>query len=99
MQILEADHDTVNVIQGHPFLPYLAISGIDNTIKIFSPNAPHSSAYGSLSSMDQRDQIVANNRETMEEEILEPFMTRSALENMARLYRQHYSNWLTSVDD
>ncbi|KAI8141408.1 WD40-repeat-containing domain protein [Fennellomyces sp. T-0311] len=37
VQILTADSDTVNVIQGHPSNPTMAISGIDNTIKIFSP--------------------------------------------------------------
>ncbi|KAJ1967920.1 hypothetical protein IWQ62_001559 [Dispira parvispora] len=36
-QILQGDTDVVNVLQGHPFAPYLAVSGIDNTIKIISP--------------------------------------------------------------
>ncbi|KAJ1653845.1 hypothetical protein IWQ61_006113 [Dispira simplex] len=36
-QILQGDADVVNVLQGHPFAPYLAISGIDSTIKIISP--------------------------------------------------------------
>ncbi|KAI8332110.1 WD40-repeat-containing domain protein [Chlamydoabsidia padenii] len=98
VQILEADHDTVNVIQGHPVFPYLAISGIDNTIKIFTPT--NSTCYGSSSSsMDQVDDIIASNRETMESEPLEPFLTRSALENMARLYRQQYSSWIANDDD
>ncbi|KAF2202897.1 WD40 repeat-like protein [Delitschia confertaspora ATCC 74209] len=40
LNILEADGDTVNVVQGHPYEPTMAVSGIDHTIKIFSPD-PH----------------------------------------------------------
>ncbi|EAW08414.1 WD repeat-containing protein [Aspergillus clavatus NRRL 1] len=38
VNILEADSDVVNVVQGHPYEPTIAASGIDNTIKIFSPD-------------------------------------------------------------
>ncbi|KAK9453552.1 WD40-repeat-containing domain protein [Dipodascopsis uninucleata] len=37
VQILWADTETVNVMQPHPELPQLAVSGIDTTVKIFSP--------------------------------------------------------------
>ncbi|RKP04910.1 hypothetical protein THASP1DRAFT_26523 [Thamnocephalis sphaerospora] len=37
VQILKGDSDVVNVIEGHPFEPTAAVSGIDSTIKIFSP--------------------------------------------------------------
>lgn len=39
LNILEGDGEVVNVLQGHPYEPLLAISGIDHTIKIFSPDA------------------------------------------------------------
>ncbi|ODH53623.1 hypothetical protein GX48_00041 [Paracoccidioides brasiliensis] len=39
VNILEGDSDVVNVVQGHPYEPTLAVSGIDRTIKIFSPDA------------------------------------------------------------
>ncbi|KAL9126319.1 MAG: hypothetical protein Q9217_004603, partial [Psora testacea] len=39
VNILEGDSEVVNVIQGHPYEPLLAVSGIDHTIKIFSPDA------------------------------------------------------------
>ena len=39
MNILEGDGEVVNVVQGHPYEPMLAVSGIDSTIKIFSPDA------------------------------------------------------------
>ncbi|KAI9798070.1 MAG: hypothetical protein M1833_004967 [Piccolia ochrophora] len=39
VNILEGDGEVVNVVQGHPYEPVLAVSGIDHTIKIFSPDA------------------------------------------------------------
>ncbi|KAF2641668.1 WD40 repeat-like protein [Massarina eburnea CBS 473.64] len=39
VNILEGDGEIVNVIQGHPYEPTMAVSGIDHTIKIFSPDA------------------------------------------------------------
>ncbi|CAI7595065.1 unnamed protein product [Penicillium glandicola] len=38
VNILEGDSEVVNVVQGHPYEPVIAASGIDNTIKIFSPD-------------------------------------------------------------
>jgi WD40 repeat protein len=38
LNILEGDNEVVNVIQGHPYEPMLAVSGIDHTVKIFSPD-------------------------------------------------------------
>ncbi|KAL9023481.1 MAG: hypothetical protein Q9196_007176 [Gyalolechia fulgens] len=38
VNILQGDGEIVNVIQGHPYEPVLAVSGIDSTIKIFSPD-------------------------------------------------------------
>lgn len=37
--ILHADEDIANVIEPHPYEPMIAVSGIDNTIKIFSADA------------------------------------------------------------
>ncbi|KAL9088041.1 MAG: hypothetical protein Q9165_006382 [Trypethelium subeluteriae] len=38
VNILEGDGEVVNVVQGHPHEPTLAVSGIDHTVKIFSPD-------------------------------------------------------------
>jgi len=35
LNILEGDSEVVNVVQGHPYEPLIAVSGIDNTVKIF----------------------------------------------------------------
>lgn len=32
--ILEGDGAVVNVIEGHPYLPLVAVSGIDHTVKV-----------------------------------------------------------------
>ena len=37
VNILEGDGEVVNVVQGHPYEPMIACSGIDSTIKIFGP--------------------------------------------------------------
>lgn len=39
VNVLQGDDEVVNVIQGHPYETMLAVSGIDHTVKIFSPNA------------------------------------------------------------
>ncbi|TKA32333.1 hypothetical protein B0A50_01439 [Salinomyces thailandicus] len=39
VNVLEGDGEVVNVVQGHPHETLLAVSGIDHTIKIFSPDA------------------------------------------------------------
>ncbi|KAF9641649.1 hypothetical protein BFW01_g1632 [Lasiodiplodia theobromae] len=39
VNILEGDGEVVNVVQGHPYEPMIAVSGIDHTVKIFSPDA------------------------------------------------------------
>lgn len=37
VDILEGDKQVVNVIESHPHLPLVAVSGIDTTIKLFAP--------------------------------------------------------------
>jgi nuclear receptor interaction protein len=37
LNILEGDGEVVNVVQGHPYEPLIACSGIDSTIKVFGP--------------------------------------------------------------
>lgn len=38
VNLLRGDDEIVNVITGHPYEPKLAVSGIDYTVKIFSPD-------------------------------------------------------------
>ncbi|MCJ1311161.1 hypothetical protein MMC25_004831 [Agyrium rufum] len=38
VNILKGDGEVVNVVQGHPYEPMIAASGIDATIKIFAPD-------------------------------------------------------------
>ena len=37
--ILEGDEHVVNVIEGHPHLPLVAVSGIDTTVKVRPPSS------------------------------------------------------------
>nr|POE77497.1 wd repeat protein iqw1 [Quercus suber] len=39
VNVLQGDGEVVNVVTGHPYEPMMAVSGIDHTIKIFSPDA------------------------------------------------------------
>ncbi|OAX80682.1 hypothetical protein ACJ72_04977 [Emergomyces africanus] len=64
VNILEGDSDVVNVVQGHPYEPTLAVSGIDRTIKIFSPDirAQHNARLGiNIADPDAQANIVAGN--------------------------------------
>ncbi|KAH8553563.1 WD40-repeat-containing domain protein [Umbelopsis sp. PMI_123] len=90
VQILKADDETVNVIQGHPYSPVVAISGIDNTVKIFEPNANSIStspitdptaktSYPTASRMWQMDEIVTRNQQNSIENEGEGLLTRSML--------------------
>jgi len=49
VDILEGDDSIVNVIEGHPTLPLVAVSGIDRTIKLFAP------AHGAATHSKYRD--------------------------------------------
>ncbi|KAF8621602.1 hypothetical protein AX15_007622 [Amanita polypyramis BW_CC] len=55
--IYEGDGSIVNVIEGHPYLPLIAVSGIDTTVKLFAP-ARGPSAY---SRTYNADRIVEQN--------------------------------------
>ncbi|EEQ86412.1 hypothetical protein RJZ56_002798 [Blastomyces dermatitidis] len=64
VNILEGDSDVVNVVQGHPYEPTLAVSGIDRTIKIFSPDirAQHNARLGiNIADPDASANIVSEN--------------------------------------
>ncbi len=39
--ILEGDGAVVNVIEAHPYLPLVAVSGIDTTVKVRMQHLPH----------------------------------------------------------
>ncbi|KJA30239.1 hypothetical protein HYPSUDRAFT_81859 [Hypholoma sublateritium FD-334 SS-4] len=55
--IYEGDSSVVNVVEGHPYLPLVAVSGIDHTIKIFHPTRSPSS----FSRMANSKEIMENN--------------------------------------
>lgn len=61
VMLMEADQHVVNCLQPHPTLPYLATSGIDYDIKLFTPMAQSGKDDGIESSDDCLfDQVKAN---------------------------------------
>ncbi|KAA1466403.1 WD40 repeat-like protein [Dentipellis sp. KUC8613] len=57
--IYEGDGSVVNVIEGHPSLPVVAVSGIDTTVKLFSPVFEPSA----FSRMNNAESIISRNQE------------------------------------
>ncbi|KAJ3815513.1 WD40 repeat-like protein [Lentinula aff. lateritia] len=57
--IYEGDGAVVNVIEGHPHLPLVAVSGIDHTVKLFAPVHRESA----FSRMSNAESIMDMNRE------------------------------------
>jgi WD repeat-containing protein 42A len=58
--IWEGDGSVVNVIECHPFLPIVAVSGIDSTVKLFQPTTQRPLAFSKLAS--SADIIETNSR-------------------------------------
>ncbi|KAF8897569.1 WD40-repeat-containing domain protein [Infundibulicybe gibba] len=56
--IYEGDSAIVNVIEGHPRLPLIAVSGIDTTIKLFAPSPDGVSTFSRLANVER---IMENN--------------------------------------
>ncbi|KAL1956851.1 hypothetical protein VTO42DRAFT_6699 [Malbranchea cinnamomea] len=64
VNILSGDSEVVNVVQGHPYEPTIAVSGIDRTIKIFSPDAraQHNARLGiNIADPDAQANLVSGN--------------------------------------
>ncbi|KAI0677623.1 WD40 repeat-like protein [Trametes maxima] len=73
--VLEGDGSIVNVIEGHPYLPLIAVSGIDTTVKLFAPQ-PGPSRFSRL---DKADAIMERNAEAS--------TARSEMSNLLLYYR------------
>ncbi|KIW13847.1 hypothetical protein PV08_06627 [Exophiala spinifera] len=52
MNILKGDGEVVNVVQGHPYEPMLAVSGIDSTVKIFGLGGDSRERYNAAQGID-----------------------------------------------
>lgn len=52
MNILKGDGEVVNVVQGHPYEPMLAVSGIDSTVKVFGPGGDSRERYNAAQGID-----------------------------------------------
>lgn len=66
VQLLHGDDDTVNITEGHPHQPLLAVSGIDSTVKIFDVDLVEQKDFGDREEKEGRATGVAgvvHNRE------------------------------------
>jgi nuclear receptor interaction protein len=52
VQLLKGDDETTNVAVGHPYEPLLAVSGIDYTVKLFSPDQELQREFGEMAEAD-----------------------------------------------
>lgn len=99
VQILHGDEDVVNVTKGHPFLPIMAVSGIDSTVKIFKPTSrlpttlssiepTNPNSYSTSSRLYDQEEIVSTNRENNRSIGDDIYMTRSVYAAFLRMERQ-----------
>ncbi|TDL29744.1 WD40 repeat-like protein [Rickenella mellea] len=58
--IYEGDSSVVNVIEGHPRIPLVCVSGIDTTVKLFAPTSGKSL----FSRVDNVEKIISTNRDS-----------------------------------
>ncbi|KAI8380899.1 WD40-repeat-containing domain protein [Radiomyces spectabilis] len=107
VQILKGDEDTVNVIQGHPFLPIMAVSGIDDTVKLFKPMAspsttsrtwePHlKTSWSPSSRMYDMDDIVRRNQDNRLSEGGDLVYSRNIIAILTAIMRNRRFNSLQS---
>ncbi|KAH9951583.1 WD40 repeat-like protein [Amylocystis lapponica] len=78
--ILEGDGSVVNVIEGHPHLPLVAVSGIDTTVKLFAP-AHRSRTFSRMQSAESimtRNAEASSRRFDLTDLLLHHYMAREA---------------------
>ncbi|MED6155422.1 Protein ALTERED SEED GERMINATION 2 [Stylosanthes scabra] len=94
--MLNGDESVVNCVQCHPFDFVVATSGIDSTIKLWTPNAPVPSAVAGgaagpetadvLVAMESNQQKLSRGRDSiLPFELLEPFRMHEFPEGSLRL--------------
>lgn len=77
--MLKGDSDTVNVVEGHPFEPRIAVSGIDDTVKIFGPDQVEQAEFRRLTMRRPRpQQDMDSEDEDDSEEETRPFISESS---------------------
>ena len=81
VNILIGDESVVNVIEGHPRLPLVAVSGIDKTVKLFAP------VYGErkFSQMSSKDAVCRRNASAARR----PLLPDAQLLHLLRMHLEH----------
>src|SRR5437763_12205452 len=106
VQILHGDDSVVNVVQGHPKEPMMAVSGIDHTIKIFSPDRQlqeqarlgiginNGEKLGSRQRMARKEQLVRDNRAARESGLSDTVITVSLRRMLRNQVALSYAEWI-----
>uniref|UniRef100_A0A0E0GKY7 Uncharacterized protein n=1 Tax=Oryza nivara TaxID=4536 RepID=A0A0E0GKY7_ORYNI len=93
LRMMHGDKSVVNCIEPHPHFPFLATSGIDKTVKIWTP-----SANKVMSLPKNAKQIIASNKRAREIDASRPELTLSSdlimhvlrlQRRQSELYREH----------
>lgn len=67
---------------GHPYHPILAVSGIDHTVKIFSPEGVGEGLH-TRQSLHDKTKICSGNEVSRQRQLRGTFLTRDVLEALA----------------
>jgi len=67
LNVLEGHASVVNVLEPHPWLPVLATSGIDNEVKIWSPEGAYPTREEQLNLRRRWNRIIKQNRDEMQQ--------------------------------
>eukprot|EP01114_Cavostelium_apophysatum_P021782 TRINITY_DN7689_c0_g2_i1.p1 TRINITY_DN7689_c0_g2~~TRINITY_DN7689_c0_g2_i1.p1 ORF type:complete len:320 (-),score=108.24 TRINITY_DN7689_c0_g2_i1:45-1004(-) len=81
VQVLNGDQHVVNCIQGHPFDPVIASSGIETNVKIWTPSGEPTSWQGKI------DEIVQKNKSRLMSRPTQPVIPMALLRNLLRMSR------------
>ena len=81
-QLLHADGNVTNVMTGHPYYPIIAASGIDNTVKIFTPEGV-GRGLRSRQCLQNEYQIRSRNDISRQSGLTSAIVTRDMLEALA----------------
>ena len=87
INILRGDAHIVNVATGHPTCSMIAVSGLESTVKVFSPERPAPRHLGSRRQFDQAEMIMSTNDVHREQALQDTYITRSMLQTMASRIR------------
>jgi len=77
VKVLTADSNTVNCVQGHPCLPLVASSGIENIIRIWDPRPEDGST--EARQVNNIEMVIKDNQDRMSQDPFEYFISNDQI--------------------